>query len=514
MNLSKFKNTDFLLISISFGIITTLMNYSFGNNDQIEQLPIIYRFLDSNYLINDFFVNSNDGYSPRYFYTNLIVFLAKFVSIPTLFFFGTLLSNISISVISFLTTKRLFNNVFSGLIAAALVMTAPLVAIGTGKYLYGTQFNPTTLVFPLILLSFYFLIQRKLFYSLCITGVVSLFHVLIGFEYGVLFLSAFLFLDFYHKKNLKSFLRKGVFGASIIVAFLLPNLIPYYSSNSTIDTTTFIEIVANFRHPHHYILSHILTLKETIKIFIFFSVFIFLLYSWKSKTKNQFHSKLIKLLAAILVFLNLIGWMFTEIISTKLITTLQFLRLLDLLKWIAVLFVANKIALWVQYKINLARFKTIVFAVLLLFVSSRYLINLKNSQTERNYFSLHVLEKSKSDISNFIQENTNKNSLFLVPHDFGFLRVHSKRAIVVDYKSFPFQNKAMQEWYKRIENCYGLEKDEFENQYRLLTDEKIMALYKEYGFDYAILHPETSTKIPVLYKNKDYKIVHLIKNVQ
>ncbi|MBL4605887.1 MAG: hypothetical protein JKY02_09580 [Flavobacteriaceae bacterium] len=512
MNLSKFKNTEFLLISISFGIITTLINYSFGNNDQIEQLPIVYRFLDSSYLVNDFFVNSNDGYSPRYFYTHLIGFLTKFISLPTLFFLGTIFSNISVSLLTFLTAKKLFNSNFSGIISAALVMVIPTVSIGSAYHIYITQFTPTALVFPLILLSFYFLINKKLILSLLITGIISIVHVLIGFEYGVLFLSISIIMDYREKRNSKILWRKVFLGIGIMI-FLLPNLIPYYSSNTTIEASSFIEILANFRHPHHYLLSTILTNKEISKLLLYGSLFIVFFYSWKRRTKNEFYTIQIKTITLILVGLSIISWFFTEIIPSKLIVSLQLLRLLDILKWFTILLVANGISNWCIQKKIFPKFR--IISILLLFVLVLYkpITYFKNSN-DIKYFELITLEVSKNDISNYIKENTTEKSLFLTPHDFGFVRVYSKRAIVVDYKAFPFQNAAMQEWYKRIKDCYGLEKDKFEEKYHQLTDEKIMTLHKEYGFNYAILHNETSTKIPVLYKNEKYKIVDLAKNVQ
>ncbi|MFY0630035.1 MAG: hypothetical protein JXR05_06610 [Flavobacteriaceae bacterium] len=513
MNLSKLKNTDFLLISISFGLIATLINYSFGSNDQIEQLPIIYRFLDSDYLINDFFVNSNDGYSPRYFYTVLIVFLTKFVSIPTLFFTGTLLSNMSVSLLTFLTAKKLFKTNLSGIIAAALVMTVPTIAIGSAYYTYTARFSPTALVFPLLLLSFYFLINKKLILSLLVTGIISILHVLIGFEYGILFLGISIIMDIREKRNLKLLWRKVLLGVGLLI-FLLPNLIPYYETNSFIEPSSFIEILANFRHPHHYILSSILTGKEIIKLLVFSSLFILLFYSWRKGIKDQVHAIQIQTIAIVLVSLSIISWFFTEVMPSKLIVSLQLLRLLDILKWITILLIANSISNWCYRKNIFPKFKIVSILFLIALVSFKGILYFKNSNDIPRYSELTPLEVSKNDISIYIKENTTKESLFLTPHNFGFIRVYSKRAIVVDYKAFPFQNSAMLEWYQRIKNCYGLDKNKFEESYHQLTDEKIITLHKKYGFDYVVLYVGTSTKNPVLYKNEKYKIVGINKDVQ
>ena len=127
MILSKLKFNHYILLCVLFGVITTLLNYSFGTSDHLEQLPIIYKMIDSNYLINDFFVTNNAGYSPRYYYANLIAFLSIFISVPTLFFTATLFSNISVSILTFLIADLLFRSKNSGIIAASLVIFFPTI---------------------------------------------------------------------------------------------------------------------------------------------------------------------------------------------------------------------------------------------------------------------------------------------------------------------------------------------------------------------------------------------------
>ena len=187
----KFKLSKFVWTSMFFGIFATLANYQFGGNDQIEQLPIIYKTIDPSYLSNDFFTNTTSGFSPRFYYSELMSFLSLTIGIPWVFFLGTLLSNMATSVLTYLTGKKLFQDANAGILAAAFVMFFPTIALGGDQVFYASLFTPTTLVFPLILLSFYLLIQKRIVLSLIIAGIVSLFHILIGLEYGILFLSIF-----------------------------------------------------------------------------------------------------------------------------------------------------------------------------------------------------------------------------------------------------------------------------------------------------------------------------------
>ncbi|MEQ6124570.1 DUF6798 domain-containing protein [Pseudotenacibaculum sp. MALMAid0570] len=549
MILSKSKLTDYIFVSTFFGILTTLLNYSFGNGDHLEQLPIIYKFYDSNYLVNDFFVTSNSNFSPRYYYANLIAFLASFINIPTLFFFGTLFSNISVSILTFLCGEHLFNSKKSGIIAAAMIMTIPTLYMGSSAVLYASMFTPTTLGFPLLLLSFYFLLKKKIIYSLLITGCISIFHILIGFEFGMLFLITYLLADYTDKKSWISIVKKASFGL-IILVFLLPNIVPHFQNNQTIENNLFIEILANFRHPHHYVLSDILAKKELLRLVIFLITFYFIYRFWRKNSGNSYHKVSISFIILSLFLCILFNWIFVELIPVKLFTSLQLLRLLDIGKWLFILLLANYI--FKEWKRQTIHFSIVILgSIVLVTISSLSLIkmlfitliffaiiyllfkrkrtalmlfsfiaislvlitnnleydSLKNYQ--KTYFKSAYLTNHQKNISTYIQKNTDSQSIFLVPYNFGFLRTESKRAIVTDFKAFPFQETAMLEWYNRIKNCYGLNKKEFTKRYKEIYDEHILNLKELYEFDYAILHKETITKFPVIYSDLEYKIIDL-----
>ena len=51
------------------GVITTVFYYRFAIHDQIEQLPLILRFMEGDYLERDFFTNAGDNFGPRFYNT-------------------------------------------------------------------------------------------------------------------------------------------------------------------------------------------------------------------------------------------------------------------------------------------------------------------------------------------------------------------------------------------------------------------------------------------------------------
>lgn len=546
----------FIWVCMFLAVITTLFNYSFGNNDHIEQLPIIYRTLDPNYLSNDFFVNSNAGFSPRYYYVEFVAFFGSFLSIPVFFFIGTIFSNIAISILTFRNAMLLLNNQKTAIIAALAVMVFPTIHLGGDLVLYGSMFTPTTLVFPLILLAFYFFLKRHMWFCFITTGIASVFHVLIGLEYGMLFLFTWIILGFLKSKKLNGILKKLPY-LLIILAFLLPNLIPYFRIKTTIDHTLFIDILAHFRHPHHYVLSEILSKKEVLKLAVMITIIMLTWKTFRQKIQNKEHSKGMAIFGSLFLGAILLNWIFVELIPVKEIVTLQLLRLLNFGKWIFLLLVVNylnqnpigrvkkpqvgivfilflllstfaglssiKMAIslgmgvFILHLLFTKRTKLLLGSSLLILLgifTINYLDTTVLKPHQKKFFSTSGLSENQWNVSEFIKSNTEEDAVFLTPHLFGFLRTEANRAIIVDFKAFPFQEEAMQEWYQRIQDCYGSNKNLFMEEYLSISDKKIGGLKKKHNFDYAILHTDTETKIPAIYSNSEFKIIDLSSNAR
>jgi len=552
----KSHTTSFLVVSVFLGILTTLLHYSFGNFDHIEQLPIIYRTLDPDYLTQDFFVNSNAGFSPRYYYTKVVSFFGSFMGIPLFFLIGTLLSNSAISLLTYRNAAILLKNEKAGIIAAACVMFLPTIHLGGDLVLFGSMFTPTTLVFPFVLLAFYFFLKKRMILCFITTGAISLVHILIGLEYGILFFFTWILVDFLKDQSLKNALIKVPY-LVIIIVFLLPNLIPYFETKTNIDSTLFIEILAHFRHPHHYVLSEILTLKEALKLGILVIMIVLMWKTFSQNAQKKAHSKSISVIGILLTGTIVLNWIFIELIPIKEVTSLQLLRLLNFGKWIFVILFANYVYHTVFRKVKRLNKITVfvLFMVLLIFsgvsllksfilmtvsVWTVYLLFTNRKQWllislpvmlvgilvlnltpisflqpyQKRFLSTSDVSKSQQKLSQFIQSNTHENAVFLTPPLFGFLRTETKRAIIVDFKAFPFQEAAMQEWYQRVRDCYGLNKDTLDENYQDMTDEKLLQLQQKYRFDYAVLPIESTTKITTIYSNSEYKIIDLASYAQ
>ena len=106
---SDIANIEGIVFSVFCGIIATFWNYCYGFGDHLEQLPVLRRAIDSSYLANDFFTNAASGFGPRYYFVNVIAWLSKFFSVPTIYYVLTLISNVLIAAISYFFSRDIFN---------------------------------------------------------------------------------------------------------------------------------------------------------------------------------------------------------------------------------------------------------------------------------------------------------------------------------------------------------------------------------------------------------------------
>jgi hypothetical protein len=106
--------------------------------------------------------------------------------------------------------------------------------------------------------------------------------------------------------------------------------------------------------------------------------------------------------------------------------------------------------------------------------------------------------------------------VFLAPPDLGIFRLAAERALVVDFKAFPFQAAAMLEWRRRLADSYGdtdavgwKALDELREHYREVDANTLARSRERYGASYAIVPRTAPTAAPVVYENARYKVLAL-----
>jgi len=120
------------------------------------------------------------------------------------------------------------------------------------------------------------------------------------------------------------------------------------------------------------------------------------------------------------------------------------------------------------------------------------------------------------DISRQARELTPKDAVFLTPPNFGPFRIVARRAIVVDFKAWPFRTPGA--WLERLTDCYGETEGEagfelvesFARRYREVDDVHLRAIAERYSATHAVLYRETPSAFPTLAEGDVYRIVSLV----
>lgn len=600
------SNATAWVFALFCALASTLCGYIYGRHDHIEQLPIILRSIDSTYLTNDFFTNAASTFGPRFYYARLIAGLSSFLPLPATMFILTLLSNSAISVTSYHVATILFNRSKSaGIMAIMIVMSVTTVQVGSFDTMFAHMLTPIRLALPLVLVAFWCALCNHTVLTGVFAGVASIIHPVFGLGSGVLFLGSSFLGNMIEKRRALPDYLNIVMGGGILLLISLLFLIPYFGAASEkITTEEFIQIVAYFRHPHHFIPSHILAGKALWQALAFIGASFIAWHLWsKTPGSNKAHTNYVLIVFIAVFYVCVGGTIFVEIFPTRLWTVAQTFRFLNLFKWLSLIIFAGVTAQFLTERedgfrgyvllislltplttfiafcgtlLNSFRERvspgiayfltsgpTLIFIVILilciggntdpilfalyfflalmiitlgrkLFYTSTFILCVYicttllpfPSEASRSWdvfnliktypprFTLTAYSDDKADMCRYVRDHTDKDGVFVAPPLFGVLRLIGERALVVDYKAFPFQDQAAKEWLRRIVDCYGMPKtagyaaaQELDCNYHRIPDERLRNLRSTYSASYAILYNKSATTFSTIYENATYKLV-------
>lgn len=136
-------------------------------------------------------------------------------------------------------------------------------------------------------------------------------------------------------------------------------------------------------------------------------------------------------------------------------------------------------------------------------------------------YSLTDMQGPLAEVARKAKALTPKDAILITAPSSSEVRYIAERAIVVDFKTYPFKGQAMKDWRQRLLDVYGWTEQKgfdavqwaYMPHYRIISTEKLLKIQEKYGASYAILYTETKTDFPVLFENAAYKLVYLDKNL-
>lgn len=346
------------ILPVIFGIITTILYYSgFGSRGvHISQLPLILRVINGNYLVNDFCVNEGSSSVARLGYSQTIASLTTLLGgidyLPILYITVTLISNIALALITFLFARTIFNESdLAGILASAFVMSVFTFELGYTANIYTTTLIPRTFVRPLIFASIFIVaIYGRLTLGLILCGLASFIQPLYGLLFGGLMMISYIYAEVINNNiNIIDLAKKTWLPLLIYVFYSSFLMLPQLSQES-ISSEQFIYILAYFRAPHHYLPSTF-SLNGYLNALGFLFAAGLAWYRWTKSASASSHTvRFINCFIVLIVLFCLGGYVFVEIIPTRIWTTAQTFRLLIAVKWLGLIYIAGLVANLIKKK--------------------------------------------------------------------------------------------------------------------------------------------------------------------
>jgi hypothetical protein len=605
--LTKKENYALFLLAV----LATFWGYSFGASDHLEHLPILYRILDPDYLLQDDFVNANtQGYNPRVLFFYVLSPFARILGVELLYLLGALACNFFIARASVLIVRKLWEKERGALWTAALVLALPLSGWGEVAYLRANIFIPSTVATAVVLHGLYYMLSSAWWRMSIVLGLGAIAHPLVcPVSAAMLWFLGFVALFQQHKwawRQYLAFAGAALLWAVLVAAIILPYLLQNWWA-AKIDGQLFVEIYAHFRNPHHFLPEFFMNEQETRLAWqwagVLTGLFCFHALGLKSYQVRKY-GLLFGLLAIVLLLLPFGAWGVSEY-KSRFWAMLQVFRFLFIAKWLILallgLFFAQIIApiqsiilrtayillfpllclvpnllFWAVFAHVLARLTQQRNLVAIAYLSSfglaiaaifylpadadiflpmglffiAFLCTLEGEKTAKiglilaticialfqvhwwgnvrqksdtllaqncsRQYKLSEIESDFDGVAAYLRQNTPANTLLLTPPSSSLLRLTARRALVVDFKTLPFDDLALVAWRDRLFDCYGQsDKLGFEAQRWIFTPNYQYAPIADhvrtadrYSATHILLYAQSPhDTFKLLYQDKYYKLV-------
>jgi len=592
------------------GLLATVRGYTYGSGNYVEQLPLILHAAHPGWLSNDFFTVVASAPGPRMWYSLSLAWVSKLIPLEWAFLALVLLSNMGTILLASLLARDLFGDT-AGLVTSFLVSFGVPTRLGGAAFLTASILTPQLLVMPLIVAAVWAATRRKVILCAVLCVLASVFHPLIGLETGAILVLSVGMEHLWqvrrdgHRVNTPLFWRWWVCGVVImVISAWFWSVVAY--ANDDVDPCQFVDIVAFFRHPHHYVPSSF-PLREYANLFFLLTVVVLSLYWMSLRVSLSEDVFLLLLIVGLVILLCAGGFLFVEVFPSRLWVTAQAFRLIFLVNLIGQMLVAAGLSLCLSSEESQGRLEAftlvlsayapvlmvsvfmlkllkplvvrliklpsgvysgLMFATILAYCTARpangpvfvllytlfliaYSVPLilkkplgafllsggyvacvglvllgcfwptnplqrvtRKIISTTPVWSLADTTGPIADIAKYVRDRTPPDSVFLTPPDWGQFRLLADRAIVVDFKAFPFQGSAMIEWRKRLVDCYGTPSaagfaaiSEMQANYRHITDDRLLQLRRKYGVTHAVLYSDTATSFPVLFAADGFQVV-------
>ena len=532
-----FNKADFFLSLFLFlAIFYAMIGCSFGEGNNVEELPVIYKKAGFYNYERDAFVNtSSTGFNAISLYTETYALLAQVTGLQ-LFKYIYFLSHFAVLICLYLAYRKILKSLSKKPVSEYLVLFAVfglvfldrvLHLMPNGRMLFWPYFDPEFLVYPFLFGSIAFFINHQHNKSAVLLFIATLIHPLYSLPIAGTYIVSVLILEF--NKNVILTISKYLF--SVIPFSLILFLATKAKQVEIYDASLLHEFV---RAPHHLIIPTLTSGNQTsyvrfLEVTGLFIALSIVLNAYRLNIKlslKAFSKKLIQhkntpiAYLYSLIFVLIIGLILTSLIASftriDLIVQLTPFRIGLVIVALAFLHLVNaskplfSFIKWQKY------YPIILVTSSFFFLLILFLRTMNAPQDE-----------AKIITSDWIKNNTNSNSLFLNYSDLD-VRTSCGRSDYFQFKTIPLTNPAQVEWYKRLLVYYNLENDFKGTEYKEIGElirndqhqinlQEVINNTKKINVDYLLVSKPNQNKLSTINLtpifNAERYFIYDLKNV-
>ena len=361
MSHARRSSLDVVLFCALAGTAATFAGgYTFAEFNQVEHLPMIFRIMDPGYLERDFYVNAVDAFNPRFYYAWLMATAGRWVPLPLLFALLTCAANAGIAAVTWHIARSMAPRreavaevrpaaspaELAAVLACCTVLAVNAFSEGGAAQIPRDFLGPSLLARPLAMLGLWWTLRGRAVAPLMLFVAAILLHPLVGAETAVIAVAAAGLVllarlpeeaDPWRLLGGHDMARLLGMGAAIVLAMWL---LYGGGQQSSLPTDRFIRILAEARGPHHYIPSRFGTGSHL--AFAAFCLAALLSWiEWGRLAPDRDIARGVLAVGIVVLLGCLCGYVFVELIPTRLATAAQTFRMTYLIKWFGLLLFAQ-----------------------------------------------------------------------------------------------------------------------------------------------------------------------------
>lgn len=441
-----------LLFFLRFG-------YDYGTSDQDEFIPFLLHRLDPSLFTQDWFVMTQvSEFGIRSYFVTVLqsftLFFPPWLAALLLFIITWLLMAAALYALGLALTRNRIAS--AATVVLALVMT-PRWTLG-GNDLTSAMLVPSNVAWCLALWGLVLFLHRRWLWAGLLLGLATWMQALVGLQMAGL-LGLVLLIEAVRERQQENSRAVLVFSVAFVLS-ALPSLGPLIYQQLSADpqgateTPSLFYIMAVFRNPHHYLFdAYPLGSKLRFGLLVVLGV---VGCGWLLRKQRVWHARLLVQLFGGIALLFLIGFLFTEGAPSLFIAKLQLFKTTVLAKVLLLVLISGAAVslLPSQWNTTLDRLMTHRWlgpaatgvAYLLVFIC----IFLKVGPVYSEARPLARVGTPLEQVETWARTNTPTDAVFAIPPTWSSFRSHAQRAIVINFKSFPYRDALIYTWFDRL----------------------------------------------------------------